>query len=422
MLARLGRTRLIIIAMIAVLIIGGGAAIAAAASMGGGSAADPSAPPSDPAVATCADFIAGDQAYKASLTADRPSSPTFEAKAASAKADTWIWVNVQCKDESRAGMTISDLLTDHDTEGRCETFLSLPENSNTPAVWLQAAAQATGVWQADWDVEILKAVKWARDACAASPDTTLTALSTTDLSDVMDGVLAQATAEDEAAAQAQKQQRQADLAAHTWHFANESGYAFDVVLQAGGATSTAPDGTGLESICSFDPLTDIAIPFTAKLTPVTQGFDTNVAANFSITHRGGEYAGGGTPPSSGDDRIRIALFYSGGPTCQTKSSTNPPISFTGTEGKFGIQYNDPTPAGKTLTWSFVLIVKDYRTPASPSGEQALLDWITVVPMASDVNGNGFGDAADFFPDGMGWDTHLGASTRGVNLRNAVIGG
>lgn len=235
---------------------------------------------------------------------------------------------------------------------------------------------------------------------------------------------AQAKQDDAAAAAAATQAAQAAAAAaaRTWHYRSNDGYTFDLNLQVGstvtddtftyvpsghdscssfaaGGDQVACETAKLADICSdFDPSTMTAVPVTATVTATTKGFDTPVAANFALGTTG-RYRG---PDQTAAGQVEVATVYSGqGPTC-----TGP----TGYGGlpSLGVNWNTPMKTGATTTFRFDVILQKWRTPGAPTGDSALLDYLTIVPGGSTPTGT--------------TTTYTSDSQKAVTLNGAPVGG
>lgn len=226
-----------------------------------------------------------------------------------------------------------------------------------------------------------------------------------------------AAAEAAAAAAATKQaEAAAAAAARTWHFTSNDGFSFDLSLQIGSSVTddtftyvpsgqdscgvTVQCGTAkLADICSdFGPSTMVAIPITATFTATTKGFDTPVVGNFAVGATG-DYGG---PDRSATSQVEIATAYSGeGPHCTGSSSY-------GSLPSLGVNWTNPMKTGAKGTFRFDVILQKWRTPASPSGDSALLDYLTVVPSG----GTAAGTTTSYSSD----------SRKVLTLNGAAVGG
>ena len=229
---------------------------------------------------------------------------------------------------------------------------------------------------------------------------------------------------DDAAAATQQAEAAAAVAWHTWHFTSNDGYTFDLSLQIGSSVTDdtftyVPSGhdscnkiaalpggdqvqcetAKLADICSdFDASTMIAIPITATFTATTKGFDTPVAARFALGTTG-KYGG---PDQLATSQVEVATVYSGdGPQC-----TGP--SGYGALPSLGVNFANPMKTGATGTFQFDVILQKWRTPGSPSGDSALLDYLTVVPSGTTASGT----TTSYSPD----------SQKMLTLSNAAVGG
>lgn len=186
-----------------------------------------------------------------------------------------------------------------------------------------------------------------------------------------------------------------EIFAHTsvWHFANDSGYTYDMTIALGEPTRIPESGTLPHPLdrdftpdiaCTVDPKLDIVIPAYWSAEVTTVGFDTPVEMRALFTDVGGagtstgEYTGRGVAPFEGDGRVQVAQNFSDGPSCSGFSSTN--IYGYGGSSGFSVQWHDPIPEGSVQTSYFFIVVKGYFSPATPQGDAALLDWIVLRPL------------------------------------------
>lgn len=224
-----------------------------------------------------------------------------------------------------------------------------------------------------------------------------------------------------AAALAEQQAKDAAAtAARTWHFTSNDGYTFDVTLQAGAPVTDdsftyAPAGSSgcninplpgqtkcetvkLAGVCTdFDPSTMIAVPVTATFTATTKGFDTTLAGNFAIRSNG-TYQGSDATASS---QVELATVYSDGGHCLKPNGS-------GAGPTMGVSWDTPAKTGTTETHHFDVILQKWRTPAAPSGDRALLDYLTVTLGNTTVSGT----TTTYTPD----------SRKALTLNGAVVGG
>ncbi|HEU0206930.1 MAG TPA: hypothetical protein VFQ74_09610 [Pseudolysinimonas sp.] len=206
----------------------------------------------------------------------------------------------------------------------------------------------------------------------------------------------------------------------SWTFANQSGYSYRMSFIVGTpvryrknethpASSTAVYG----SACSIDAATDLVIPVTWSATATTSGYKTRIAMRALISKTDIAYTGAGIAPFDGENRVLIEQYFSSGPVCDTESSTN--IWGYGHSDGFGVQFTDPIAEGGRAQAAFTIIVKNYFTPATPQGDTALLDWISIRPLFGGDNS----DAANVYHDTGA--TYLGLySATGISLRGATV--
>lgn len=196
----------------------------------------------------------------------------------------------------------------------------------------------------------------------------------------------------------------ADLLARTWTFATESGYSYEQVIEVGPPIKDGFNGDWtVGTACSYDPSTDVAIPVTSTVRATTMGYNTPVRAGFLIQHVGDSYSGVGIAPYNGDLRLSVERYFSDGTECDIMSSSNY------ADSTFGVQWTDPMSKGVAGSFTFTVIIEDYYVPATPLGDTALLDWITILPQGgkhSDLDGS--------------YQRQSGEGGAGVSLTNKVV--
>ncbi|MBU1586667.1 MAG: hypothetical protein KKH51_01830 [Actinobacteria bacterium] len=173
--------------------------------------------------------------------------------------------------------------------------------------------------------------------------------------DVLNSIAAKEAAAAAAAAEVERQQQAALLAARTWTMSNANGYAFTGTLDVSGPTTSFSYGDyTLGASCTFDAATDIAVPVKLTVTATTQGFDTEISALVTLSQSG----------KSQPHEVVIEAYYSDGPECQSPSY--------GTTILNGVHWEEPFATGKQGAHQFVVIIRDWKTPATPSGDTAFL--------------------------------------------------
>lgn len=211
----------------------------------------------------------------------------------------------------------------------------------------------------------------------------------------------------------------AEAAKHTWHFASADGYSFDMSIQVGMTTTSGTLGrystpSGCSSLaagcttntvavgqgCSnFDAKTMIAVPVTVTFTARTQSFDTRVGASLRVgtsgSYRGPNQLGYGFLSSY----VEEEAVYSNGPDCATGSYGGP---------SFGVSFPDALKVGQSATYNFDIIIEKWTSPNAPSGDRALLDWMTIQPGATTPQDS----SVTYSPD----------SSKSISLNGTVIGG
>lgn len=200
-----------------------------------------------------------------------------------------------------------------------------------------------------------------------------------------------------------------------WHYANGQGYSYDLRITVFPPATSGQNGDNpIGDACDFDPAVDIAVAGVLDATATTAGFDTLIRASFVIEHEQGDYTGNGTKPTDHDDRIGVEQYFNPDPKCISYSSTNswgygqPPAA--------GVVWDEPVAKGTTVRHRFTVIVKNYVSPRTPSGDTALLDWVTIRPMATAIKRVG---DTDTYADQDGQS--LFRSARGLTLSGNEVG-
>lgn len=206
-----------------------------------------------------------------------------------------------------------------------------------------------------------------------------------------------------------------------WKYKNEQGFSYTIQINiweplsgenAVGTAHPADSSRKLGAAASFDPVTDIAVPVSAIVINTTEHeqFETVLGVSFILNTAGREYTGSGIAPTRDDGRITVELFYSDGPTVKQFSSTN--LWGYAQTGGWGVTWSDATKTGAVRRTNFFVIVHNYYSPATPEGDLALLDWITLRPMRSSADPfSGFYDADETYI--------FGASKVGITLYGSV---
>lgn len=177
---------------------------------------------------------------------------------------------------------------------------------------------------------------------------------TTAIQHVLDSIAAKESADAAAAAEVERQQQAALLAARTWTLTDSNGYTFTAAIDVSAPTTSGTfRDTEIGAACSFDPSTDIAVPVKMTVTATTEGFDTSIAAVINLRQYG----------SSQPHEVEIEAYYSAGPECKTQSYGNLTDS---------VQWPDPFAKGSSGAHQFVVIIRDWKTPSTPSGDTAFL--------------------------------------------------
>lgn len=174
----------------------------------------------------------------------------------------------------------------------------------------------------------------------------------------------------DAAAAAAAAAEAAERAARTWTMSDPQGYGFTATLDIGAPTTTYSGSTGsltesgisyeLGDACGFDPAVDIAVPVTLRVTATTQGFDTDVSALVTVTQSGRV----ATP-----HEIVVEGYFSDGPACQTPTYGSTILN--------GVHWNEPLETGASATHTFMVIIREWKTPATPNGDSAFFDNVSM---------------------------------------------
>ncbi|WP_311213786.1 MULTISPECIES: hypothetical protein [unclassified Arthrobacter] len=218
-------------------------------------------------------------------------------------------------------------------------------------------------------------------------------------------------------------------APHTmdWKFANDSGYSYTMSIGLWDTVTVPADGTVvhpgkssflLGGTCSYDPQRDAVIPGALGAKVTTESFTTAVSMKAIISSSGldlEKYAGAGVAPAREDKRIQVAQSFESGPSCKAFSSENS-VGY-GEAGGFGVKWTDPQQPGATLSHHFFIIVKNYRSPATPSGDQDLLNAIGIRPISSGDTS----DAGSVFKE-VGEPTQGKRNYRGLTLSGMSASG
>lgn len=174
-----------------------------------------------------------------------------------------------------------------------------------------------------------------------------------------------------AAAEAQRVAEAAQVAARTWTMQDPQGYSFTGTLAIGSITTSGTYASyALGAACGFDPSTDVAVPVTLTVTATTPGFDTNVSALVSLSES----------RSDQPHDVVIEAYYSEGPECKSPSYGSTILN--------GVVWQEPFTTGQSGSHQFVVIIRAWKTPATPAGDVAFLDAVYL-----SVNGgqnSGFG--------------------------------
>ncbi|GAA3283615.1 hypothetical protein [Paenarthrobacter aurescens] len=212
-----------------------------------------------------------------------------------------------------------------------------------------------------------------------------------------------------------------------WKFANDSGYSYTMsiglwdtvtVPASGPVAHPGKSSFVLGGTCTYDPQRDAVIPGALVAKVTTESFTTTVSMKAIISSFGldlEKYSGAGVAPAREDKRIQIAQSFKSGPSCQAFSSENS-VGY-GEAGGFGVKWADPQPPGTTMSHHFFIIVKNYRSPATPAGDQELLNAIGIRPISSGDTS----DAASVFKE-VGEPTQGKRSYRGLTLSGMVTNG
>jgi type II secretory pathway pseudopilin PulG len=190
-------------------------------------------------------------------------------------------------------------------------------------------------------------------------------------SDVDRSITEKQQADAAAAAAAAAAAEAAARASRTWTMSDSQGYGFTAYLEVEAPTTTASgtigntltdDGYSYEigDACGFDPAVDVAVPVTMTVTATTQGFDTDISALITISQSGRV-----TTPHE----IVVEAYYSEGPECQTPTYGSTILN--------GVHWAEPMATGASGSHQFYVIIRQWKTPATPGGDTAFLDNVSM---------------------------------------------
>lgn len=170
---------------------------------------------------------------------------------------------------------------------------------------------------------------------------------------------------------------------HTWAFKNASGYSYELQIAVAPAAKFVADqhvadDAEVGSACSINPQTDVIVPIRFFVKATTEGYDTPLTIRYSNVWTGIPYTGTGIAPGMDDRRVMVEQYFGSGPKCEPSSSANQ-VGFS-SASSFGVKWDEPVPTGQTKISRATVIIKNYFTPATPDGDDALLDWIGIGPM------------------------------------------
>lgn len=179
---------------------------------------------------------------------------------------------------------------------------------------------------------------------------------------------------------------------HVWHYTNQNGYGYDLSIAMGAAEHYVPgmvlsdaQDRKIGSSCSIDPRTDAVIPVRLTVTATTSQFDTTVSVRTILTAVSSasstskvDYHGAGTAPKRDDDRVSVEKYYAGGPECAQMSSVN--TWGSGQPKAITVKWEKPLSPGDSISHRFVIVIKDYYSPATPEGDSAYLEAVGLRPM------------------------------------------
>lgn len=124
-----------------------------------------------------------------------------------------------------------------------------------------------------------------------------------------------------------------------------------------------------------------------------------------------DYSGSGIAPFAGDGRILVEQYFSDGPECSHFSSDN--LWGYGQNGGFSLKWSDPVQEGNEFSDTSVIVIKNYFTPATPDGDEDLLDIIGIDPLFGGDNS----DAASVYTE---QDMELGVYSTTMVLLNGKL--
>lgn len=174
-----------------------------------------------------------------------------------------------------------------------------------------------------------------------------------------------------AAAAAQAAAEAAALAARTWTMSDSQGYGFTASLAVDAPTTSASgtigntltdDGYSFElgDACGFDPAVDVAVPVKMTVTATTQGFDTDISALITIAQSG---------RVSTPHEVVVEAYFTEGPECKTPTYGSTILD--------GVHWAEPMATGASGGHQFYVIIRQWKTPATPNGDVAFLDNVSM---------------------------------------------
>lgn len=132
------------------------------------------------------------------------------------------------------------------------------------------------------------------------------------------------------------------------------------------------------SICETDPQRDALLPIHMVATNTTDGFDAELKVN--VITRTLKSSFGSTPA------LGSASTFTDGPRCDEPEGVGSQTQVA------GVNFGEMTP-NETKTHDWLLVIKDYYSPANPDGNEALLS-----QLAAGINVPSFASAEDVIPN------------------------
>lgn len=210
-----------------------------------------------------------------------------------------------------------------------------------------------------------------------------------------------------------------------WEFRTDDGYVTEGTLELGELT-TASDAVALpgftdsgvtealEAGCDgFDPATDALIPARQTLTNGSEGFEASLSNSFFLAIDDPDAV---LSVRSVGDELVVAASYSDHLSCNALGTADD--VFFGSASSWGLSFEEPVSPGDTVgPHHAYLILPDYYTPATPTGDTSRLDSVGL-GLVSAMRRDDAELIALEGPD-SGWGPIGGAFTLGVVAADGV---